>query len=403
MKWFFSWSLPDTRDQTKIHRKVSRLDLFFDLIYVLLFRDLFYFLSGDLSNDVFLKIALFFVPVRLVRHGYNFYVQRFEETTIRHRMMTFIMMWCIGVYSFSIHAQGLVVTDLLIYAAVCVHYLLWYLFISATKNPKNNEVSDIAIIVWSAHILYAIVRFIGWFTLPPEQFIWLVAWTSFLFLALLWALPLMIDKVPEVHSEHLWERFWLFIIIVLAELIYGLIVWVTDAAFIDFNVIAVSIWGFMMAIAIRRLYFDIIGHNPMKKRSMQYVTIWSLLHLPLSLGIIYLWGMFLHMIFQVSSEFIQTDLMFITWLLVLGLFLIIGLLSFFHEFELKPRAKKRWLKETSLGWFMIGQVVVLSLVLRTLQISDPANLVYILLWFFTLNIIWFHYLFDPLDIEESFE
>gem|GEM_PF-6842309 len=102
------------------------------------------------------------------------------------------------------------------------------------------------------------------------------------------------------------------------------------------------------------MYFDVIGHNPLRKTSLQYITLWSLLHLPLSLGIIYLGGMFLHIIFQVSSEFIQTELMFVTGLLVLMIVIIIGLLSFFHVFEWKPRAEGLNLPESFPGILMIS-------------------------------------------------
>jgi len=355
------------------------------------------------TPDLYRKIALFFTPVWLVWHWYNFYVQRFEESTIRHRAMTFLLMWCIGVYSYSIHDVWLEVTDLLIYSCVAAHYLLWYLFISASKNPANIEVSRPSMLMGLAHIIFAISRFIGWFFLNPESYITLMWVTIMSFLILLVAIPFVLKKIPSINSEYFGERFGLFIIIVLAELIYGLIEGVSETTVLTNNVIAVTIWWFLIGIAIWRLYFDVIWHNAIKETSLKYVTIRSLLHLPISLAIIYLGGNFLHMIFQVSSNIIQTELMFITWSLVLFIVMLIWILSFFHVFEWKERAVKLNLPESFPGFLIIAQVLVLGWVFRFLQISEPAQLIAVLLVFFVVNIILFHYFFDPVASEETFE
>ena len=405
MKWFFSRSLPTPKDQTQIHRKVSRLDLFFDLTYVLLFRDLFYLLGEDVSISLFGNILLYFVPAWLIRHGYNFYVQRFEENTIRHRIMTFVLMFCILLYSYAIHTTGLEASLLLIYSAIWAHLFLWYLFLSATQNESNKHISKLAKLNWRCHIFYSIVWGCGillcdLFNIDFSVIIWI---TDSSFILMLLSIPYVFKNVPKVHSEHLWERFWLFIIIVLAEMIYGLIEWLSDSLYIDTTVIFIWIWGFLLTIAIRWLYFDIIWHNPITKKGLRYVTHWSLLHLPLSLCIIYLGGMFLHMVNQVSSNIIQRELMFLTWLLVLLIFLIIWLLSFFHEFEWQEPTKKYNLPKNFPGYIMIAQVCIMPLIFWALQISSPVILISILLFFFGLNIILFHYFFDPLDLEENFE
>lgn len=126
-----------TRDKPELkriktsHRKVSRLDLFFDLMYVLLIRDLFHMMVGEVTLELFWKIALIFIPVWLIRQGYNFYIQRFEETTVRHRMLTFLLMACVGAYSFSVHEFGLEITPLLLGSTMMGHGVIAYMFLSA--------------------------------------------------------------------------------------------------------------------------------------------------------------------------------------------------------------------------------------------------------------------------------
>lgn len=61
------------------------------------------------------------------------------------------------------------------------------------------------------------------------------------FLILLVAIPFVLKKIPSINSEYFGERFGLFIIIVLAELIYGLIEGVSETTVLTNNVIAVTI------------------------------------------------------------------------------------------------------------------------------------------------------------------
>ncbi len=402
MSSFFSWKLPTPLDHTKVHRKVSWLDLFFDLMYVLLFRDLFYLLKWDITVELFLSIFIYFVPIWLVRHWYNFYVQRFEESTLRHRVMTFVLMALVGIYSFSIHNFWLQPSTLLLYAWAWAHIVLWYMFISAVRYTGSQVITSIARKTWLSHMIFACFLLLWTLNVAfPVKDILLVS--SLGYIVYLFSMPFLFTKIPKIHSEYLWERYWLFIIIVLAEMIYWLLSWLSDAPIFDMTVLQVSAWGFLMVVAIWWLYFDIIGHNPMNKRSMKYVTHRSLLHLPLSLSIIYLGWMFLHIIYQESTEILQTKLLFITWLLVIIIFLIVGFLSFFHEFEWNKHSKKLKLPK-HLPWIaMIIEVILFSLLLWFLQISTPASLIYVLLGFIVLNIIWFHYFFDPLDTDESFE
>jgi len=403
MTLLFSWKLPEARDQTIVHRKVSRLDLFFDLMFVLLLRDLFYVLNNDVSIEIFGKIFLFFAPARLIRHWYNFYVQRFEESTIRHRLMTFLLMWAIGVYSFSIHDAGLEATQTLIVSWAIGHMILWYMFMSASRFQIFEMISRIAFVVWVLHLLYSLFRILWWFGIFWWAIDLIMLISTLLFILFLFLVPFIFNYVPKLHSAHLSERFWLFIIIVLAELIYGLIAGLSEALFFDSTVVLIGIWWFLMGVMIRGLYFDIIWHNSIRPSSIRYVTHRSLLHLPLSLAIIYLGGMFLHLIFQVSSNIIQTELMFLTWWLVLVIFLIIWVLSTFHEFEYTKNRENSRLSKNLPGYIIVTESIIFWWVLRFLQISTPVALLYTLLLFFLINLIWFHILFDPLDPDEDFE
>lgn len=396
------WRLPKMKDQMKIYRKASWLDLFFDLIYVLLFRDLFYELSWDISRGIFAKIALYFIPARIIRHGYNFYVQRFEETSLRHRIMTFLLMLWVWVYSFSIHNYGLEVSLPLVLAGWWVHILLWYLFISAAYNATDTYVPWIAKLVWFFHISYGL----AWLCsvhLFPQYFESIMIISDISFLLMLISIPFVFKQVPRLHSWHLSERFWLFIIIVLAELIYWLIAWLSDARIFDANNIFIWVGWFFLWVSIWRLYFDIIGHNPLDKKKMRYVTHWSLLHLPLSLSIIYLWWMFLHIIAQTSSTILQRQILFVMWLLVSAIFFCIWVLSFFHQFAYTEWWRKYSSVKYLVGYVLITQSILLPVLIWQFNILEPVRLVYVLLWLFIVNIILFHAFFDPLDLDEVYE
>ncbi len=402
MSSLFTRDTPQMKRIKTDHRRVSRLDLFFDLMYVLLIRDLFHVMVWVADLQVFWKITLIFTPVRLVRQWFNFYIQRFEESTIRHRLLTFSLMACVWVYSYSVHKYGIVVTPVLLSAWIAAHGLLAYMFWSAIHGSNEWKVGKVPNRIILNHVVFVVFRTL-WFFLPPDFFFQRLLPIS-IGLSVLsnLLLPFISSRLPSIHSGHLWERYGLFIIIVLAELIYGLMIWVAEVDYVTTKTIVLVVMWFLSAIAIWRSYFDIIGHNPIKKDALKFVSHWTFLHLPFSLAIIFLGGMFLHLIFQTSSTIMDVTLTYVTWGIFAFMLLIIWCLSFFHTFEYTNPRYKLWRTDHLPGMIMIWEMIFFQLFMLIFPISDPLILIWCILTWYIVNMILFHRYFDPLDEDEGY-
>src|SRR5215216_371607 len=114
---------------TDVHRKVSWLELFYDLVYVATIVQLGNKLSEDVSGEGFLGFILLFVPIWWVWMGTTFYANRFVATDLIHRLLVFGQIFVIS--ALAIHVfDGLGETSAgfaLAYAAARGLLVLMYL------------------------------------------------------------------------------------------------------------------------------------------------------------------------------------------------------------------------------------------------------------------------------------
>ena len=80
------------------------------------------------------------------------------------------------------------------------------------------------------------------------------------------------------------ERYWLFTIIVLGEVIVGVVAGVADVATRSWMVGATAALGLVVAIGLWWIYFDFVSNRVPGVESFKVLS-WSYLHLPITLGI----------------------------------------------------------------------------------------------------------------------
>ncbi len=83
-------------------KKVSWLELFYDLVYVAAFIQLGDAFSQKISIDYFLKSAGIFSAMGLSWTGFTFYANRFTVDDFMHRILVFFQMFCVGAMAISI-------------------------------------------------------------------------------------------------------------------------------------------------------------------------------------------------------------------------------------------------------------------------------------------------------------
>jgi low temperature requirement protein LtrA len=230
----------------------SRLELFFDLAYVLVVMELAKDFYGDLTWHGFVVLAGLFVTIWFSWVGFTLYANRFDTDDVVYRLAklaaTAAIAGCaasasdaVGKYAVPFAACFLIgrVLLLLLYVRAWRHvtkarptirvYLLSTSLSSALWAVSLGVPGDGRYWLWGAAVLAdAIGPVLATFTRDP--------------------LPL--------HIEHLPERFGLLIILVLGEALGGAVRGIHDASWAGPS-LAIGITGLVVASSMWWIYFDV--------------------------------------------------------------------------------------------------------------------------------------------------
>ena len=277
------WQKPELRrdEDENRERKATWLELFYDLVFVVIIAQLSHALAADVSWRGVATFALPFVPAWWLWIGGTIYAERFETEDIGHRLITFLQMVPVAAMAVFLHhglehnSAGFAI------AYACGRLLIIGMWVrGGLHNPVARPVTDLFAVGFTISVLL----FLGSLLVPsPQRFI-------------LWTLALVIDllvplstiphqkRLPRFSTSRLPERFGLFTIIVLGETIVGVVSGLAENHHVTWEIGLVALLGMTLAFGLWWLYFDGVSHQPPRP------TIgWSLarnyLHLPLVLGI----------------------------------------------------------------------------------------------------------------------
>ena len=137
-----------------IKRKASWLDLFFDLVYVVVISKIVHEMShlhhGHLQDNMFLNYLIMLVPIWWLWTGHTMYVNRFGIDDTVEKVLTFIQMFLIIVLSIFVGAGDLQTTHayyVSIYFLIRISTALLYLRGSIISPEKKNEAWAVAKII----------------------------------------------------------------------------------------------------------------------------------------------------------------------------------------------------------------------------------------------------------------
>ena len=284
------WQLPRQVGDRSEHRSVTFLELFYDLVYVVLIAQIAHSLAGhvDLAH-VGQFVFLFIIVWWSWFNGMSFH-DLHGNNDIRTRVFTFIQMICVaGMAAFVHHAmEETSVPFALAYGAfqLTLTFLWWRVGVHDRKHRVLSKPYAFAFLITSLLFLGSVFVPLG---------IRSYMWGSSVFIALL--LPIMtfnrgrnnptiqkeLDKLIIVSPSTV-ERFGLFTIIVLGEVVVGVVSGLRDHHHLTWEIAAVALIGILIAAGLWWVYFDFISHRiPIAKSSK--VVSWMYLHLPLTAAI----------------------------------------------------------------------------------------------------------------------
>ena len=270
-------------------RHATWLELFFDLVFVVIISQLSHFLLHEVSLLRFLEFLFLFIPVWWSWIGTAFFAIRFYTDDIGHRLLLLLQMGGAGAMAVNISGafsntfSGFAIS----YAFMRFILIVEYIRVFRTNTKSSESVNQL------------VKRYIIGFSIAA--IIWLIsAFVPFIDIRFaLWVIGLTIDFATPItagklhskfapHISHLPERMGLFTLIVLGESIVGIVSGMTEQVWDVYSVINASL-GLCICFSLWWLYFDSTGRLPIQilreKGKISLYLIWLYTHFPLVVAI----------------------------------------------------------------------------------------------------------------------
>lgn len=236
-------------------RQATWLELFFDLIFVVALGKVTHLLvhvhNSHLSEGIWWKFVLLFIPLWWIWVGHTTYSNRFDADTRPHRVITLFLMFLLVLMSVivneDIHNN---------YVVFVVIYAIARLFIAGMYFASAHNYPDKAGFSSKIGIFFTIGALISmssvFFELPVALFVF---YTGILFDIFSPILFRHYIKALPVDREHLVERIGLLAIILLGESIISMSNGITNVTW-DMPTIITASFGFGFVCMIWWIYFD---------------------------------------------------------------------------------------------------------------------------------------------------
>lgn len=284
------WQPPKNIRDREAERRVTFLELFYDLVYVVLISQLSHSLAEHVDLAGIGGYLFLFVTVWIAWVNGTMYHDLHGNNDIRTRIFTFLQMFTVAAMAvFAHNALGEGSVGFALSFAAYQLVLTWLWWRTGVYDSNHRPLSQ----PYSLAFLISTLLFIAsvFVPVPWRFYLWGVA----LFLSLL--IPLIIRtrgrNNPNVQAQldianslspSAVERFGLLTIIVLGEVIVGVVNGLAGHHHLTWLVGITAALGMLIAIGLWWVYFDFVSqHMPIDTPSKTLG--WMYLHVPMTIGI----------------------------------------------------------------------------------------------------------------------
>ena len=282
------WQPPRPASEHPEERRITFLELFYDLVYVVIIAELSHALAGNINLVGIGEFVFLFVIVWWAWFNGAMYHDLHGNNDIRTRMFTFLQMLTVAAMAvFAHNAMGAGSIGFALSYAAFHLILTWLWSRTGVYDPNHLPLSQ----PYSRTFLITSLLFIVSILIPaPWRFVlWMLALLVDLsLLSLLWthrnaAIQEEINRVVLI-SPSVVERVGLFTIIVLGEVIVGVVSGVAEHPHLSWLAGSSAFLGMLIAIGLWWVYFDFVSGRSPIPRTRERLE-WIYLHLPVTLGI----------------------------------------------------------------------------------------------------------------------
>ncbi len=353
------WQPPRPVSNRPEERRVTFLELFYDLVYVVIIAELSHTLAGDITLIGIGSFVFLFIIVWWAWFNGAMYHDLHGNNDIRTRMFTFLQMFTVAAMAvFAHNAIGTGSVGFAVSYAAFHLILTWLWWRTGVHDPLHRPLSR----PYSQTFLITSLLFlVSIFTPAPWRFIlWLLSLLIDLaLLSLLWinantAIQEEINRIVLISPSAV-ERFGLFTIIVLGEVIVGVVSGVAGHHHLSWLVGGIAALGMMIAIGLWWIYFDFVaGRLPIARTSQRLW--WIYLHLPVAMGITAVGASILNVVEHAGEPLPGV----VRWLLVGAIAVALASIALIIKSLSLPENQRSLYQTGSRVMFVAGIIVVLS-------------------------------------------
>jgi low temperature requirement protein LtrA len=290
-RYRYYWQRPRTHREILAERRVSFLELFYDLIYVVLIARIALGLHVGITPRAVAAFAVLFSLLWIGWYNGSLLHDAHGRPDVRNRLMTFLQMFAIAAMAvFATDATGSGGRGFAVCYTAFLAILVWQWIVVArleSDDPvygpitRGYTVTMILMTAWIGASIFA----------PDDVRIWM--WGAFV-VVFVFGMVLFaysdrgderdLEAAGPLATESLLERFALFMIIVLGEVVASVVAGLGEVEDLTPRVFATGFAGLAVGIAFWWTYFDLISMRaPIATTKARYL--YSLAQLPLCLAL----------------------------------------------------------------------------------------------------------------------
>ena len=282
--WKVWWQPPRRHGEHDGSRSVTFLELFYDLVFVVLVAQAAHTLAHHITWQGVGEFVVVFALIWIAWLNGTLYQDLHGREDGRSRVAIFVQMMVIAPLAvFTPHATGADSTEFAITYCLLTLVIMWLWWsVRRVDDPKYHDLT--AGYIGGQALAVAIM--LGSLLLPEAHRV--LAWTGFVIVFVVSTLLMTRADRDEdelvlrgYHSTT--ERFGLFTIIVLGEVIVGIVAGMSEAERTG-QMLAAGVLGMVLAFGVWWTYFDFVGGRLPAHRP-KLVVRWTLLHLPVTMSI----------------------------------------------------------------------------------------------------------------------
>jgi low temperature requirement protein LtrA len=280
------WGAPKKFSTDIVERKISWLELFYDLVYVIVIAKITHYLAEHPSVSGLLDYCYLFTMTFWGWYNGSMHHDVHGSPGIRTRFMTLWQMMAVGVLAISLESPSESILNYTTIAIMFLQLFITYLWWSVGIYDKQHRKFNVPYTFWFlAAFVLLIITF--WTPFPYKRIIfWVALVINYLPFALT-ARRLKKEGIEYTLSSNMTERLGLFTIIIFGEAILGVINGVSHLHHLDIYIWLCFGLGILIVFALWWIFFSSIADRECKKGMWAGNAI-SLLYLPTlaSLGMV---------------------------------------------------------------------------------------------------------------------